>query len=339
MINIARAGNNQKEAWDDFVAKNYPPIGAFMASWAWGEFQKNLGRKVERYLAAANGKTVAVFTLVWCRLPGGFYYGYAPRTPVIDRLFFNTPEKLNDFFGLLSRWLKDNFSKLIFVRLEPPLELFAPTDNRFLAFPEYHVQPRRNLALNISEAQENIFKQFHSSTRSNIKKAERKGITAEVKKNMSAGDWDIFLKMAGETITRNIGKNIYPPRKYFEIITQVPGLLWRVFCGYHEGEPAAMNLVLFFGGTATYLFGASYTSKLPYKVTTYLHWYAMNECKKMGYAYYDLGGVDEKLWPSLTVFKRRFGGQEFEYMGNLDVPVRPWFYRLYDWINKIRKTV
>lgn len=345
-LRISVAENKDRGDWNNFVIKNYPPIGGFMASWEWGEFQKKLGRKTERYLITAGDKTVSVFTVVHCWLPLSFSYGYLPRGPVLDRGFFDTPEKINKFFEFLLRWVKDNFPRFIFVRLEPPLEPSASKINRQLVYPNYYVQPRRNLAINLNQTTEKIFQKFHSSTRSNVKKAERKGVTAEIKESMVAGDWDHFFKMAQETVLRNSGKNIYPAREYFKTITRIiPSvsqtktgeMSWCLFCGYHEGQPAATNLVIFFGDTATYLFGGSYTEKLPYKVTTYLHWYGFNESQKMGYKYYDLGGIDEKLWPSLTTFKKRFGGEEFEYIGNIDITIRPLIYRLYNLVKKIRK--
>ncbi|MBI2052388.1 MAG: peptidoglycan bridge formation glycyltransferase FemA/FemB family protein [Candidatus Sungbacteria bacterium] len=213
--------------------------------------------------------------------------------------------------------------------------------------PNYYIQPRRNLAINLSKTKSEILAEFHSSTRSNVKKAKRKDVTAEIKKEMSPNDWDEFFKMAGETIARNAGKNIYPGRAYFEtMLKTVPyiddakngELSLGFFCGRHEGRLAAMNLVLFFGRTATYLFGGSYTAELSSKVTTYLHWRGMEEAKERGYIYYDLGGIDEKLWPSLTVFKRRFKGEEFEYLGNIDVVLNSLGYRVYNIIRKIRKS-
>ncbi|MBI2013215.1 MAG: peptidoglycan bridge formation glycyltransferase FemA/FemB family protein [Candidatus Colwellbacteria bacterium] len=348
MIKISPAEHGQKDAWNNFVKNNYPPIGGFMASWEWGEFQMALGRKIERYLATAEGEIISVFTAVYCRLPSGFVYGYVPRGPALDRGFFDNPEKIKNFFDFLARWIKNNFRRFIFFRLEPPLEPSQSIISRQLIYPDYYIQPRRNLAINLNQSEKEIFSQFHSSTRSNVKKAERKGVTAEIKENLTTSDWNHFFKMAQETVLRNNGKNIYPPREYFETITKVlPPLSqtqtgemsWRFFCGMHEGQPAAINLVIFFGGTATYLFGASYTKKLPSKVTTYLHWRGLTESKKMGFKYYDLGGIDEKLWPSLTVFKKRFGGEEFEYIGNMDIPVRPLIYRLYNLAQKIRKRV
>ena len=106
------------------------------------------------------------------------------------------------------------------------------------------------------------------------------------------------------------------------------------FYGYQNGEPAGTHFVLFFGKTATYLYGASFSKHLNSKVTTYLHWVAIQEAKRRGMNYYDLGGIDAKRWPKLTEFKRQFRGTEFAYIGNVDIPIRPSLYRAYDLMRK-----
>ena len=153
--------------------------------------------------------------------------------------------------------------------------------------------------------------------------------------------------MANDTIQRNNGKNAYPSRSYFQaFVDTVPpplkiheprDLSLGIFYGYQHNQPAAIHFVLFFGDTATYLHGASYSNALNSKVTTYLHWAAMREAKQRGMRYYDLGGIDEIRWPTLTAFKRQFRGEEFNYVGNIDIPIRPHFYILYNLLRRFKK--
>ena len=73
-----------KESWNNFVKAHYPPVGAFMQTWEWGEFQAALGRKTERYEVREKDDVCAVFTLVHHALPLGLSYGYVPRGPVVS---------------------------------------------------------------------------------------------------------------------------------------------------------------------------------------------------------------------------------------------------------------
>lgn len=349
-LKIKSAEDKDKKEWNNFVIKNYPPVGAFMVSWEWAEFQKNLGRKTERHLITANDNLVGVFTLVYCNLPLGQSYGYAPRGPAIDLSFFNTEEKINELLKKIGGWVKKNIPQLIFLRLEPPLlqKITNYDYDSAIKFPNYYIQPRYNLAVNLEKNEEKILGEFHPSNRANVRKAEKKNVSVEVKENLTQAEWDEFFKIAKETSNRNNGKNIFPGRTYFETMQKTAPFVKNTpknelslcfFYGKYEDKTAAINLVLFFGDTATYLFGASATASLPSKITTYLHWCGMKESKKIGYKYYDLGGIDKKLWGSLTIFKRRFKGEEFEYIGNADIIIKPVFYKIYNIIRKIKKSI
>lgn len=336
-MKIVDATTMDKDTWNLFVEANYPPVGAFMQSWEWGEFQEAIGRKIGRYAVKDDGETVAVFTLVHYSLPFGFEYGYIPRGPV---LLGGQESDVVAIFTAIKDWIKRAYPKFVFVRMEPPFESFdAPILGKGFHISSYYVQPRFNASVPLSGSGD-LLAQFHPSTRSNIHRAEKRGVRAELKTQMSDAEYETFMIMMRETAARNGAKNIYPDDTYLKsLITGLPSIETEhdpaklsigIFYGYHNDELAAINLVLFFGGTATYLFGASHSKHLNSKITTYLHTFGMQEAQKRGYAYYDLGGIDPVRWPSLTDFKRQFRGDEFEYIGNINIPLRPVWYAIYN---------
>ena len=169
-----------------------------------------------------------------------------------------------------------------------------------------------------------------------------------MKTSVLADDYAIFTNMVRDTVTRNHGDNAYPSDEYFRaFLDAIPSsnatadskeaLFMKAFYGYHASVPVSAHFVLFFGKTATYLYGASLTDHLNSKADTYLHWTAMREAKRRGFLYYDLGGIDSARWPSLTTFKRQFHGLETEYAGDIDIPIRPRWYRFYTFLKAIKK--
>src|SRR3989344_757601 len=343
---ISDATAQGRAGWNLFVREHYPPVGAFMQTWEWGEFQKALGRRVERFYVGQGSTPDAFFTLVHHTLPLGYSYGYIPRGPVIARHATGAETYLG-IFESIKQWARNNFPHFLFLRLEPPLKSIAPeSKKRGLSLPEYYVQPRYNLTVPIGGTEDEILGSFHPSTRSNIRRAQNRGVTVETKSKMTEEDYRQFFSMTEDTIKRNSGANAYPSPSYFRaLLESTPVMSGKydpetlslgIFYGYQNGAPAALHIVLFFGDTATYLYGASYTSRLPSKVTTYLHWAAMQEAKTRGLKFYDLGGIDEVRWPSLTNFKRQFRGLEFSYCGNVDIPLRPRLYALYNLFKKFR---
>lgn len=348
-MEIQRVTRENRKTWNRFIQQHYPPVGAFMQTWEWGVFQEKLGREVERYFVVDDTAPIAAFMLVRHPLPLHFSYGYMPRGPVIATHAARGNGPL-EIFEFVHNWIKrENLPGMVFVRMEPPLEsLKSDLLSRGFTIPSYYIQPRYNHTILLDGSEDDILKSFHPSTRSNIRRAENRGVTVELKNDAAEAGWNTFFSMAEATMRRNSGKNVYPQRPYFNALTAtVPSitkghdpaqLSLGTFCAYEYGRPAATNFVLFFGDTATYLYGAANSNALRSKAATYLHWAAMQEARKRGLKYYDLGGIDEARWPTLTNFKRQFRGKEFSYMGNIDIPVRPILYRLYNLARRIRGT-
>ena len=323
------------EQWDKFVEENYPAVGAFMQTWAWGEFQKKLGRNVNRYSVMNGKKAIAVFTLVELKLNFGFKYGYIPRGPVVQK--GTNSKKIADIFESIKKWSLKKFPQYIFLRLEPPISFSNEYMRNGFHLPSFYIQPRHNVVIDLTKSEEEILASFHSSTRSNTKRAEKRGVTVVVKDNITLSDYQAFKEMVNDTIVRNNGKNAYPSDEYFRFfLKEVP---FTGFYGLCDEKPASVHFVLFFGNTATYLYGASHTAYLNSKVDTYLHWSAMREAKRRGCKYYDLGGIDPVRWPGLTAYKRQYKGMELEYMGNIDIPFKIIHYRLYSLARLIKTKI
>ena len=336
-----------KEKWNSFVATEYPPIGAFMLSWEWGDFQKTLNRNVERYKIKEGSKTIALFTLIHEKLPFDFYYGYTPRGPVFDKNI-NT-EKSLEIMSFIAKKLKEKHSKFLFIRFEPPInEKDLPQHNSYLVFTRNNIQPRKNHAVPLKGSLPNIKANLHGSTRSNIKRAVNRGVKVIVKNSFSEDDYRTLFAMIEDTKRRNSGVNTYPREHYFRtFINTIPqltekkseGLSLRLYWGYQNEEPAGVHMVVYFGTTATYLFGTTFTKNLNSKIATYLHWQALSEANEKGMLYYDLGGIDEKIWPTITDFKRQFRGKEWEYVGIIDAPLRPFFYYIFIILRAIKRKI
>jgi lipid II:glycine glycyltransferase (peptidoglycan interpeptide bridge formation enzyme) len=346
-MTISDATSGGKDVWNQFVEKNYPPVGAFMQAWEWGDFQVRLGRNIGRYIVMDGEKKIAVFMMVRFDLPMGLCYGYVPRGPVIAK-DATDPETVTALMDDIRNWAIEKFPQFLFLRLEPPLPSFPLTlKNTGFFFPKKYVQPRHNATVLVLRDEEDISASFHPSTRSNLHRAEKRGVTVVTKTEVTAHDYEIFSAMVRDTIKRNHGVNAYPSDAYFHaFFATIPPtgetddsamLSLEAFYGYHDGKPASAHFVLFFGKTATYLYGASRTDHLNSKVDTYLHWSAMREARRRGFEYYDLGGIDPERWPTLTDFKRQFRGMETHYAGNVDIPIRRNWYKMYSWFKNLKK--
>jgi lipid II:glycine glycyltransferase (peptidoglycan interpeptide bridge formation enzyme) len=338
------------KAWNAFVAKHFPPVGAFMQSYEWGDFKQKLHGKVMRFAIeeapggekqktdTAQTQWLGCFQLEIHTLPFGFSYGYAPRGPVLRKDFWDQEKKVDEIFKAISLYLKQQFPHLMFIRFEPPhVKHFSAYEERPLSHPAYYLQPRFNQLVTIAPP-EDMLKTFSSDIKHDIRAAERIGTTIRITTELSPAENEAFEGMKIDTLKRS-GKSIFPSDTYFTNFLQTftkpleksdtPRLCFFI-ASNKDGVPVAINLNILFGKTLTYLYGASSTGSISKRAPGYLHWKTMEYAREHDFLYYDLGGVDANQWGGLTYFKRQFGGETLEYIGTVDAVLHPKRYAFYN---------
>ena len=68
----------------------------------------------------------------------------------------------------------------------------------------------------------------------------------------------------------------------------------------------------------------------------FLFWQSLLYFKRMGYHWFDLGGVNEKLFPGITQFKRGLGGREYTLIGEFEAFPRTFFSRILKQLIKLK---
>lgn len=82
-----------------------------------------------------------------------------------------------------------------------------------------------------------------------------------------------------------------------------------------DGVPVAGILILGHGKAATYQIGWSDAAGRAARAHNLLLWRAMQELKRQGRDWFDLGGILPDEAPGVTAFKRGMGGEEVELVG------------------------
>ena len=77
-------------------------------------------------------------------------------------------------------------------------------------------------------------------------------------------------------------------------------------------------LVLGYINTCHYLVGWNSQEGRILQSNYFLLWHAMLTFKKMGYHWFDLGGINKKSTPGITHFKRGLGGKEYALIGEFE---------------------
>ncbi len=335
--------------WDQWIQK-HAKDGGLLQSKEWGEFQRALGRRVERIESRILNLEFRAL-VVEQQLPLGQTYVYSPRGPVLENSEFRI---LN--LELLIEIVRKKFPQAIFWRVEPTDPTFKIRDSKFsiVRCPQA-VQPATTLIIDLIKTEEEILAQMKQKTRYNIKVAEKHSVVVRREQNPEA-----FLDLLEETAKRDGFRthareyykkllNIFPERsrsgvegpsttaKAGQASSGYNSLCIELFCTFQGDALLAGAIVAFFGQWAYYLHGASSSLHRDMMAPYLLHWEIMREAKRRGCTRYDLWGAGDQ-WPGVSKFKTGFAPATplTHYPGTFDVVLNPWKYWVYRLVQKIK---
>jgi peptidoglycan pentaglycine glycine transferase (the first glycine) len=309
---------NRKE-WNKRVIEHAPSFGGFLHSYEWGEFQRRLGRVVERVFVE-DEKGVTMAQAVKMDLPFGQFYWYVPKGPLGTAPVEHQVE-------VLRQQLPDG----LFLRLEPK------DGGRMLQVRD--MQPSHTTVLDLRK--EELLASFKSKTRYNIRLSQRKGVVC---KKVNRHRFDDFLRLLDQTTTRD-QFSAHPPAYYQTMIETMTSEDARAYLAmaFYDDRPLAANVMIDFGGVRTYLHGASSNLHRNVMAPYGLHWFLIEDAKKRGFQQFDFWGVapvdagPKHTWAGITRYKMGFGGPVLEHPGTFDIPMKHLGYAAYSGLRRMRR--
>ncbi|WP_422449032.1 lipid II:glycine glycyltransferase FemX [Thermoanaerobacterium sp. DL9XJH110] len=331
---------NEKEFFNEFMA--YGPKGHVLQSYEWGEVKRRTGWEPIRMLVLKEGKPVAGISILKRRIPlPGLdkCIFYAPRGPVTD---FSDKETIKFLFSSVKTIAAKHGA--ILLKIDPDIK--APNDEvvktlKSLGFvsrdsgPNFEgVQPKFVFRLPLNKPLDDIFASFHEKTRYNIRLSARKGV---VVKEGTREDLKPFYDILRETCIRD--KFLVRGYDYFEALWDelVEKGLAKLFMAEYQGKYIAGTIAFIFGDKAWYIYGASSNENRNVMPNYALQWAMIKWAKEQGCTMYDFRGVSGDLSPDnplygLYRFKKGFGGEFTEFIGEFDMVLSPFFYYLWEHI-------
>lgn len=316
---------NDQKKWDAEVRENKPRSGAFLQSWAWGEFQNSLGKEVFRF--------DGVGQMIKTTLHKKKHYLFCPRGPIL--------KKGQDFGDVFSKF-RELFSKdkeLFFVRFEPTEEIGVSNFSSLL-HKTVDAEPPETLITDLSKSEDELLSSMHQKTRYNIKLAKKKGVEVQIEAVPEKDIWDLF------DITAKRGSFRLHPISYYEkMLEALNGDNCHAYLATatFEGETIAVNIMIDFDGTRTYLHGASSNAYRNVMAPFLLHWELILAAKAKGMLHYDWWGIapesatKEHAWYGITRFKLGYGGERVSYPGTFDLAKSRSSYIAYSLVRVLRR--
>lgn len=284
-----------------------------------------------------NGDIIGSLSVLIRKIPIFGTIMYSSRGPVCDIHDIAIMKQLTDGAKELAKKYK-----AIVLRIEPDIE---SSDELFRSvvtnlgykikddaknFRE-EIQPRYVFRLDIKDKTEDeVFANFHQKTRYNIRLATKKGV---VVKEGTREDLKEFHKIMVETGSRD--GFIIRSLDYFEkMYDSLAPKHMKLLMAYHDNKPISGVIPIMYGNKTWYLYGASSNNYRNLMPNYLLQWEMIKMAIQNGSDIYDLRGVSGVVDEShpqygLYRFKKGFGAEFTEFIGEVYIPFKSIRYNLY----------
>jgi len=301
--------------WDDFLF--HIPGDHYTQSSLWAIVNEAIGWQVIRVTVLKDRKIIAGVQMLIKKTASFVVIGYIIKGPVFG---LDEPRLIKDLFCELSRIARQN--QVCFIALQPPNSATWLNLLSELGFRPSNIkmEPIATILLDLNLDQDSLLAQMKARTRYNIHLSTTKGINV---REGSVQDLDTFYNLLISTSQRQQFQ-IYP-KQFFNSMWETlnPCGHIKLFLSEYEGIVISAQVILLFGDTAVNKMIAWSGQHAKLKPNEALMWYSIIWCKRHGYRYFNLEGIEQDasfavlnkkpvpatLKFSVTSFKLGFGGR------------------------------
>jgi lipid II:glycine glycyltransferase (peptidoglycan interpeptide bridge formation enzyme) len=321
------ATDAEAQDWDQLVTATGRPH--IVQTRAWAELKAETGWAARRFILD-DGERRGVTQLLTRRLPLGVTVAYAPRGPLV------APEHLGAAITALRDALARERCASLLCDPEVPADqdLRRALERAGIRRSPVYVQPGRTLLMDLGREPEDLLGAMKKKTRQYIHKAERAGVVTEETK-----DLDRFLAVLRVVAERD--RFALHSRAYFERLLSAFGERAQMLMARVGDDDAGAMMLARMGDRAWELYGGWSGAHGEVRPFYLLKWRAMLRMRAQGARRYDMWGLTERSGDSadprsssdplagVENFKLGFGGEIAEWIGALEIPVRPMLYPLW----------
>ena len=330
-----------EEEYSDFLEKH--ERCNFQQSLEWAKVKQSWKREV--ILAEdTNGKINGSLMVLVRKIPFFGNIMYSARGPVCDIHNIEVLRQITEG----AKELAKKYNAIV-LRIEPDIKS-NDTDFRNIMLElgysikddaknfRDEIQPRYVFRLDTkNKTEDEIFKNFHQKTRYNVRLATKKGVTG---KEGTREDLKDFHKIMVTTGIRD--GFITRPLEYFEKMYDCLGPEhMKILMAYYDGKPISGVIPIMYGNKTWYLYGASSNEHRNLMPNYLLQWEMIKIAISRKSDIYDLRGVPGIADDSngLYRFKKGFGAEYTEFIGEVYIPFKPLTYKAYKFSEKMFRSL
>jgi len=309
-------------AWNAFVEGAH--YHAFPQLWEWGEVRALGGwRPVRIAIGPSQEQPVAGAQLLLRRIPLlNWHLAYVPRGPIGDLDDPRVRDGLVAALGALGK-----AEKVATVRADPEARTETPYGRALMDAPwraAPKVQPPTTRVIDLSPGEEALKAGLKRKHRQYVNKAERAGVTIE--RFDGATDPDVIGRALADfnriyRFTAERAGFVARQPFYYERVWSIFAPTGRVRLSFAllDGERVATIFHFTCGDRAVEAYGGMTDGGADARANYLLKWAAIADFAREGFMVYDMWGL---ATGGIRQFKEGFGGEEIEYVGARDLPLR-----------------
>jgi peptidoglycan pentaglycine glycine transferase (the first glycine) len=324
------ASEADRPAWDDFVLRRCP--GVLLQCWGWGELRRRYGWDVVRLLAqdAATGEVCGTVPVQLRGGPAGIGFAYGVRGPLVEDL--GSDRDRDAAMALIAEATRlARRRRALVLKLDPEWPADDARADALLRTAHlrpswYDVQHRKTYLVDLGAGAGAVFAHLKESTRRNIRKAERSGVTVQVRDDAAALEEFHALLVDTSQRTGFAAREAGYFRNLMECVGASAPVV--VVLASHAGRPLAGLIAIAAGSRLVYLYGGTAPDDARLQAPYAAHWRAIEWGIAQGCTTYDMWGVpnhEDATRPGFGYyeFKTRWNGRVVRHIRCQDAPLWP----------------
>ncbi len=297
----------------------------------WEDYEKSEGQKTFR----VGGEGFSALAVLKNTMLGN--YLYCPYGPTID---YDSADKCRQNFERALEALKKLAKEqgAFFIRVEPTFDVMSDAELKALGLEKSKdIDPAHTWVLNLAKmSREELLAGIEKRKLRHWRTHENKGI--KLRQTQNPEEITIltkFLSGLGE-------RDKFTPQNEAHLKGQLKAGFATLYVAELEGEPIAAALIYDHDGVRYYAHAATDEEHRKLMAGTIILIQMIVDAKESGMETYDFWGIttseDPKHpWYGFTQYKKSFGGEQVDYAGTWDLPVKKARYSLYKIVRKINR--
>lgn len=323
---------DENVTFDEFMSSS--KYSSIYQSFQWGEIRKYDDWDVVRLIAVDSKQIVGALSCLYRKTPlfsKRIYY--IPRGPILDFTSKNAYDIFDALFLKIAEFARRENG--LYIRLSPNIEQMAHFYDFIIKYNLYRVRypilHSTTYRLDLSKTEDQLFKSMESRVKYDIRRAVRENVNI-----ISDDGGEEYLEAFYCLLDQVSVRNKFPIYSYemmqyiWQLLTSLE--MCKIFLARINDKIVSGAFLLLFGDKCIYQWGGSIRTKI--NPNQLLHWEIMRWAKSKGFRIYDLQGIPEnvkegdELW-GIYLFKRGFGGQRTQLVGEYDYILSPALYRVW----------